>query len=200
MMTSTLLRRGAALLFATVLAAGTGTLITGCGPAFVAVGAAHVALVAVDRRTTGTQIDDQTIELKILTEAGSKWGGDVHLNVTSYNGNVLLSGEAPTPEIRNEILQLAKRTEKVRNVYDEIVIGPVTDLGPRTNDTYLTSAVKTRLIESEEVGAIYIKVVTERSVVYLMGIVSRAEGDAAAKIAATTSGVGRVVKLFEYTN
>jgi osmotically-inducible protein OsmY len=70
----------------------------------------------------------------------------------------------------------------------------------RTNATYLTSAVKTRLIESEEVGAVYIKVVTERSVVYLMGIVSRAEGDAAAKIAATTSGVGRVVKLFEYTN
>ncbi len=200
MMTSTFLLRGAPLVVAIVLAAGAGTLVTGCGPAIVAVGAAHVALVAVDRRTTGAQIDDQTIELKILTEAGTKWGGDVHLNVTSYNGNVLLSGEAPTPEIRNEILQLAKRTEKVRNVYDEIVIGPVTDLGARTNDTYLTSAVKTRLIESEEVGAVYIKVVTERSVVYLMGIVSRAEGDAAAKIAATTSGVRRVVKLFEYTN
>jgi osmotically-inducible protein OsmY len=121
-------------------------------------------------------------------------------NVTSFNGNVLLSGEAPTPEVRNEILQLAKRTEKVRNVYDEIVVGPVTDLGARTNDTYLTSLVKTRLLESEVVGAIYIKVVTERGVVYLMGIVSRKEGDAAAQIAATTSGVRRVVKLFEYTD
>jgi len=183
-----------------LLATASAAIVTGCAPAVVAVGVGATTMVAVDRRTTGAQVDDQTIELKILTETGTNWGGDVHLNVTSFNGNVLLSGEAPTPEVRNEILQLAKRTEKVRSVYDEIVVGPVTDLGARSNDTYLTSAVKTRLLESEVVGAIYVKVVTERSVAYLMGVVSRKEGEAAAQIAATTSGVTRVVKLFEYTD
>jgi osmotically-inducible protein OsmY len=193
-------RRAAPLLVAAAFAACTGVLVTGCAPAVIAVGAGATALVVTDRRTTGTQVDDQSIELKLLTETGTKWGGDVHLNVTSFNGNVLLSGEVPTPEVRNEILQLAKRTEKVRSVHDELVVAPIADLGARTNDTYLTSVVKTRLIESEAVGSIYIKVVTERRVVYLMGIVSRDEGEAAAKIAATTSGVARVVKLFEYTN
>jgi osmotically-inducible protein OsmY len=196
----TLSGAAATLLAASLLGAVAATLLAGCAPAVIAVGVGATAMLAVDRRTTGAQVDDQSIELKILTEAGTSWGSDIHLNVTSFNGNVLLSGEVPTPEIRNEILQLAKRTEKVRNVHDELVVGAVADLGARSNDTYLTSAVKTRLIESEVVGAIYIKVVTERRVVYLMGIVSRTEGDTAARIAATTSGVGRVVKLFEYTS
>lgn len=182
------------------LATAAATLLAACAPAVVAVGAGAAALVVTDRRSTGAQADDQTIEFKVLTEAGTKWGGDVHLNVTSYNGNVLLSGEVPTPEVRNEILQMTKRTDRVRTVYDEIVVGPNTDLGARTNDTYLTSAVKTRFVEAQKFSATHVKVVTERRVVYLMGIVNREEGSAAAQIAATTSGVARVVKLFEYTN
>jgi osmotically-inducible protein OsmY len=182
------------------LATAAATLLAACAPAVVAVGAGAAALIVTDRRSTGAQADDQTIEFKVLTEAGTKWGGDVHLNVTSYNGNVLLSGEVPTPEVRNEILQMAKRTDRVRTVYDEIVVGPNTDLGARTNDTYLTSAVKTRFVEAQKFSATHVKVVTERRVVYLMGIVNREEGSAAAQIAATTSGVARVVKLFEYTN
>jgi len=184
---------------ATALVVVAASCVTGCLP-LAAVGVAHVAVVANDRRSTGAQLDDTTIEFKVTTAAGDRWGGDVHLNVTSYNGNVLLSGEAPTPEIRSEIVKLAKTTDRVRNVYDEMVVAPVTDLGARSNDTYVTSKVKARMLENDMVKALYIKVVTERSVVYLMGIVSREEGDAAGKIAATTEGVARVVKLFEYTN
>jgi len=188
-----------AALVATALIVAAASCVTGCLP-LAAVGVAQVAVVANDRRSTGAQLDDSTIEFKVTTATGDRWGGDVHLNVTSYNGNVLLSGEAPTPEIRGEVVKLAKSTDRVRNVYDELVVAPVTDLGARSNDTYITSKVKSRLLENDVVKALYIKVVTERSVVYLMGIVSREEGESAAKVAATTEGVARVVKLFEYTN
>ena len=173
-------------------------LIDGCAPAMVAVGAAHVAIIAGDPRSTGTQLDDTSIEFKVSTEAGSRYANDVHLNVTSYNGVVLLTGEAPSTVVQDEITQLAKSTDKVRTVHNEMVIGPVTDLGARTNDTYITSKVKTRLLEDDQFKAIYVKVVTERSVVYLMGIVPRAEGAAAAQTTATTEGVAKVVKIFEY--
>jgi osmotically-inducible protein OsmY len=185
---------------ATALVASVGALcVTGCIPAIV-VGVGAGAMVAVDRRTAGAQVDDQSTETKVTLDAGSRWGNEVHLNVTSFNGNVLLSGEAPTAQVRSEIVQLAKGTEHTRTVYDEMVIGPVTDLGARSNDTFITSKVKARMLDSDLVKSIYIKVVTERSVVYLMGIVSRAEGNAAGQVAATTEGVARVVKLFEYTN
>ncbi len=172
--------------------------LQGCAPAAIAVGAAQVAVIAGDPRTTGTQLDDQTIEFKVTTEAGSRYANDVHLNVTSYNGTVLLTGEAPSTVIQDEITNLAKAQDKVRIVHNEMVIGPVTDLGARTNDTFITSKVKTRLLEDDKFKAIYVKVVTERSVVYLMGIVPRSLGDAAAQTAATTEGVARVVKIFEY--
>ena len=173
--------------------------LEGCVPMIVA-GAAQVAVSAGDPRSTGAQIDDQTIEIKVTTAAGSKWGNEVHLNVTSYNGIVLLTGEAPSTIIQDEITKIAKSTDRVRIVQNEMVIGPVTDLGARTNDSYITSKVKTRLVEDDNVKALYIKVVTERSVVYLMGIVTREEANRAAQIAATTSGVAKVVKVFEYKN
>ena len=173
--------------------------LQGCVPMIVA-GTAQVAVSAGDPRSTGAQIDDQTIEIKVTTSAGSRWGNEVHLNVTSYNGIVLLTGEAPSTVVQDEITQLAKSTDRVRIVQNEMVIGPVTDLGARTNDTYITSKVKTRLLQEDQVKALYIKVVTERSVVYLMGIVSREEGNVAAQVAATTSDVARVVKVFQYTN
>lgn len=172
--------------------------LNGCVPAVVAAGAASAAVIAGDPRTTGTQLDDQSIEFKVTTEAGTRYGNDVHLNVTSYNGVVLLTGEVPSAVIQDEITNLAKAQDKVRIVHNEMVIGPVTDLGARTNDTFITSKVKTRLLEDDQVRAIYVKVVTERSVVYLMGIVPKALGDAAAQTTATTEGVTRVVKVFEY--
>jgi osmotically-inducible protein OsmY len=189
--------RAAAVLLIALL--GALPLLAGC-PAMIAAGVVHGVIIANDERSTGAQLDDQTIEIKVTTAAGGRWGNEVHLNVTSYNGIVLLTGEAPSTIIQDEITKIAKTTDRVRIVQNEMVIGPVTDLGARTNDTYITSKVKTRLLEDEKVKAIYIKVVTERSVVYLMGIVPRQEGEQAAQIAATTSGVARVVKVFEYKN
>jgi osmotically-inducible protein OsmY len=173
-------------------------LLTACAPVIVA-GAAGAALVATDRRSAGAQLDDQTIETKILTTVASRYGDTVHFNVTSYNGIVLLTGEVPDAAVRADIYALARGTERVRSVHDELLVGPSTDLPARTSDSYVTSKVKTRFVEaSDKFSATQVKVVTERGVVYLMGLVTRAEGDAAAQIASTTSGVVRVVKLFEY--
>ncbi len=173
-------------------------LLTACAPVIVA-GAAGAALIATDRRSAGAQLDDQTIETKILTTVAGRYGDTVHFNVTSYNGIVLLTGEVPDAAVRADIYALARGTERVRSVHDELLVGPSTDLPARTSDSYVTSKVKTRFVEaSDKFSATQVKVVTERGVVYLMGLVTRAEGDAAAQIASTTSGVVRVVKLFEY--
>lgn len=176
------------------------SVLNGCAPALFAVGVGAAALVATDRRTTGAQVDDEAIEDKVMLAAGSSWGNTVHLNVTSYNARVLLTGEAPTAAIKDEITRIANTTDRVQSVTNEMVVGPVTDLGPRTRDTYLTSVVKSRFVEAQKFAPNHVKVVTERNVVYLMGIVSREEGNAAAQMAATTSGVTRVVKLFQYTD
>lgn len=174
-------------------------MLTACAPVIVAGAAVGGALVATDRRSTGAQVDDQSIELKITTEMGTRYGDRIHLNATSYNGIVLLTGEAPDSAIRDDLTKFAQGTARVRAVHNEMVVGPTTDLSARTNDSYITSKVKTRFVEADKFSATHVKVVTERSVVYLMGIVSKAEADAAAQIAATTSGVTRVVKLFEIT-
>ena len=107
----------------------------------------------------------------------------------------------PTPDLVGTIAEIARTTAKVRRVHNEIVVAPVSDVGARSNDTYITSKVKSRFVEaSKTFSPTHIKVVTERGVVYLMGLVRREEGDAAGQIAASTSGVVRVVKLFEYIN
>jgi osmotically-inducible protein OsmY len=196
----TFVSRSSASWVAAVALVVAAAILPGCAPVIVA-GAAGATMMAVDRRTSGAQVDDGTIEVKVESEAGTRWGNDIHLNVTSYNGNVLLTGEAPNAQVKSEIVRITRAThDRVRNVYDEMVIGPVTDLGARSNDTYITSKVKARMIESDAAKSIYVKVVTERRVVYVMGIVSRQEGDAAAQVAASTEGVARVVKLFEYSN
>ena len=111
---------------------------------------------------------------------------------------VLLTGEVPTQDLVATIGEIARTTAKVRRVHNEITVGPVTDVGSRTNDSYITSKVKARFVESNKFAATHVKVVTERQVVYLMGLVRRDEGDTAGQLASTTSGVLRVVKLFEY--
>ena len=157
-------------------------------------------MVATDRRTTGAQLDDETIELKIAAaESDKRWGGGVHLNATCYNGIVLLTGEAPSTTVQDEITAFVKGQERVRMVQNEMTIGDVSDMNSRTNDTYLTGSVKSRLAESSPALAKHVKVVTERAVVYLMGLVTADEGRTAGQIAASTSGVARVVKVFEYT-
>jgi osmotically-inducible protein OsmY len=173
-------------------------LLSGCVPLVIAGAAGGAALVVADRRSVGAQTDDEAIELKMANNIGAGYGDRVHVNVTSYNGIVLLTGEVPTPELKRSIEDIAKSTAKVRTVHDELTVSPVSSIGSRTNDSYITSKVKARFVEANKFAPNHVKVVTERQVVYLMGLVRHAEADAAAQIAATTSGVVRVVKLFEY--
>ena len=187
------------LLAAFAAAVALSTLLAGCVPLVAGAAVAGTALVATDRRSVGAQADDEAIELKVANNIGTGYGDRVHVNVTSYNGIVLLTGEVPSQDLLGPIVEMARTTAKVRRVNNEIAVGPVTDVGSRTNDTYITSKVKSRFVEaSKQFSATHVKVVTERQVVYLMGVVRRDEGDAAGQIAATTSGVARVVKLFEY--
>ncbi len=153
-----------------------------------------------DRRTSATQIEDSGIERKIGNRIEEKFGTEVHYDVVSYNRYVVLMGAAPTQQAKDEIGALALGVQNVRNVQNEMVVGPATSSGTRANDAYLTSKVKTRLATSSEVNPARIKVVTEDSVVYLLGLVTHQEADEAAKIASTTGGVQKVVKMFEYTD
>jgi osmotically-inducible protein OsmY len=171
-----------------------------CVPLLVGGAIAGGAAVATDRRSAGAQLDDEVIEDKSSIAIHERFKGDFHVNVTSFNGIVLLTGEVPAETSKTEIGQMLRTTPKVRAVQNELVVGPVTDLQSRSNDTLITSKVKARFVEAAKFQINYVKVVTEHGVVYLMGIVRREEGDAAAEIARTTNGVQRVVKVFEYIN
>jgi len=163
-------------------------------------GAATGAAVVNDPRTTGTVVEDQAIE----TKAGNAIRGDAelaqqtHVNIASYNQIVLLTGESPTEDMRNRVFNLVKGIEKVRTVHNEIVIAAPSPLTARTNDTLITTGVKTKLFATKDLNAPRIKVVTEAGVVYLLGLVTQSEGTRAAEVASTTAGVQKVVKLFEY--
>ena len=163
-------------------------------------GAAGGASVINDPRTAGSQVEDESIELK----AGNALHGQkdlaqqVHINVTSYNQVVLLTGEAPTEDMRTRVFELVKGIEKVRTTHNEITIAAPSPLTARTNDSWLTTSVKARIVGAKELNAIRIKVVTEAGTVYLLGLVTQQEAGLAAQIASQTAGVQRVVKLFEY--
>jgi osmotically-inducible protein OsmY len=174
----------------------------GCFPAIVAGGGAAV-LMAEDRRSSGTYLDDQGIELKASKAISEKYSDKkyedtVHIDVTSFNRFVLLDGEVPDQATKDDIGALTLGVVGVRNVQNEIVIGPITSGSTRANDAYLTSKVKTRFASENKFQPNHVKVVTENSVVFLMGLVKHKEGDDAADIASTTNGVTRVVKVFEY--
>jgi len=178
-------------------------LLTGC-PAAVVGGAATGASVAHDRRSAGVILDDQTIELKamqLLTEH-SEISEHSDIGITSYNGVVLLTGQAQTPEMSQRFAALVGGIEAVRRVVNEIEIGPVASLSQRTEDLYLTAKVKTYLfqIDVPEFDPTRIKVVTSNQVVYLMGLVTQAEAQAAVAKVRTTNGVKKVVRVFEYVS
>jgi osmotically-inducible protein OsmY len=175
----------------------------GCIPAAVVAGGGAAVMVAEDRRSSGTMVDDQSIEGKVSSRISEKYSDKkyqttVHIDVTSFNRIVLLDGEVPDQETKDDIGAIALGVEGVRNVQNEIVIGPVTSSGTRANDAYLTSKVKGQFVTQNKFQPNHVKVVTENSAVFLMGLVKHKEGDDAAEIASTTSGVTRVVKLFEY--
>jgi len=181
--------------FATVLT----TQLAACVPAVVG-GAAAGGAMAADRRTSGIFVEDENIELKAVKDMETNLGDQAHVNVTSYNRNVLLTGEVPDEAAKEKAESFVKVITNVRNITNEIVVGPKSSLGDRSNDTYLTSKIKTKFVTENQFPANYVKVVTENSVVYLLGIVNKTEADAAVEIARNTDGVTKVVKVFEYMN
>ena len=175
--------------------------ISGCAvlvAAGVASGVGAWAAVSQDRRTSGMFVEDEGIEFKSGRRISEKMGGDVNVNVTSFNRNVLLTGEAPTEGLKKEIGKLVTGVQNVRKVTNEIAIGDVSSFASRSNDALLTSKVKARFLDSGEFQVNHVKVVTEDAVVYLLGLVKVREGDSAVDIARSTSGVRKVVKVFEY--
>lgn len=175
------------------------SLLGGCAAA-VGAGAVTGAAAAYDRRTTGTFVDDGLIELKAvgaLQKDKELWDYS-HINVTSFNNIVLLTGEAPSEALRQRAAEAVANLPKVRKVHNEIAIAAPSSLISRSGDTVITGKVKTALLNNDAVEATRVKVVTENSVVYLMGLVSQKEADAATEVARRVGGVQRVVRIFEY--
>lgn len=176
------------------------TTLSGCIP--VVIGAAAVTSVSVahDRRTVGSLIDDQLIETKakyfLVTEVQLK--GDTHFNVTSVNGVVLLTGETPTAEQRTLAVDIVRDLAQVRQVVNEVQVLSKSSWPDRTVDSWLTGKVKTKLLDTKNLDPTRIKVVTADKNVYLMGLVTRIEGDFAAESARSVNGVHKVIKVFEY--
>lgn len=188
-----------ALLGATVLA---GTVLGGCAAVGVGAAAGAGASVAVDRRTPGTVIDDQIIEVNALRSlaADAELWQQAHLNVTSYNGVVLLSGEAPSEAMRTRSADVVSRISKVRHVHNEVVVAAPSTLLSRSSDAYVTTKVKAALVAEKAIAAHRVKVVTENGTVFLMGLASPQEADTATEVARRVGGVQRVVRLFEYNS
>lgn len=174
-------------------------LLQGCAAAVVA-GAGTGAVIAHDRRTFGTVIDDQNIELKMRRYIMQRevLRDNTHVNITSVNGVVLLSGEVQSEQQRNELLTATRAVAGVRRTVNQMTIAPTSSLASRSQDTWLTGKVKARLAGDSRVDSTRIKVVTEAGSVYLMGLVTRQEGADAADAAKIVSGAKRIVKLFEY--
>lgn len=175
-------------------------LLSGCAGLLVG-GAAVGVSVVHDRRTTGTVVDDQTIELKLYDAFHRQLPPGNHINITSYNGAVLLSGEAVSELARQQAEAIARMIDPpVREVYNELIIGPPSTLSSRSRDTLLTTKVKAAFfqISIPDFDPSRVKVVTEREVVYLIGLVRPNEADAVADVASQVSGARQVVTLFEY--
>ena len=162
------------------------------------VGAGAAVMSAVDRRTTGVQVDDEGIELRATNRISERFGDKVHVNVTSYNRSVLVTGEVPDAQTRAEIEKIIIATPNARSVTNELQVATGTSLSSRANDARITGKVKARFLDANRFNPLLVKVVTESAVVYLMGIVTEAEANAAAEVARTTSGVRKVVKVFDY--
>ncbi|MEY3202242.1 MAG: hypothetical protein RIR70_1792 [Pseudomonadota bacterium] len=171
--------------------------LQGCFPV-VASGFGAGALLVADRRSSGAYIEDESIEWKTSNRIKDRFGSRVHVNATSFNRNVLLTGEVPDEDSRQEAEKLASGVANVRAVTNELQIAGASSLTSRSNDAYITSKVKARFVDANKFSPNHVKVVTENNIVYLMGLVTRKEADEATEIARTTGGAQKVVRVFEY--
>ncbi len=176
------------------------TLVSGCAAPVIVAGGALAGAAVTDRRDASTIIDDRSIVLKIEEKiyTDDRIRRHIHVNVTSYNGVVLLSGEIPTMEMRKIIVNHAQHVAKVKKIYNETIIAPASDFKSRRQDTWITTKVKSALLSEKNINGLHFKVVTENQIVYLMGLVSRTEGDIAANAVRQVKGIKQIIKLFEY--
>jgi osmotically-inducible protein OsmY len=187
-------------IFYLALIAALAPALNGC-VALVAGGGAMAIMVADDRRKPGVYLEDEEIELHGMNRMHELFPhASVSVGVTSFNHNVLLTGQAPDESTRAKIEETIRNIPKARTVDDEITLSRVPSLASEANDSAITTAVKARLTGVKGVGFNHVKVVTEAGVVYLMGLLTHAEADVAAQTAARTGGVVRVVKVIEYTD
>ena len=171
--------------------------LPGCIPLAVT-GIGATALMVDDRRSTGVYVEDENIEWKTRGRLIESFR-DAHVNVTSFNLAVLLTGEVPSEQMKMDVAAAVRSIASVKSVTNELTVGGNTALTARANDTFITTNVKTRFINNGKFSINHVKVVTEAGTAFLLGIVTREEADVATELARTTSGVSRVVKVFEYT-
>lgn len=179
-----------------------GQLLSGCTAAVVG-GAVAGTAIAMDKRTTGDYVEDQNIKTKFshLYYQDEPLSQATHVNVTSYNRQLLITGEAPTEQQKQQLSVIASQIKNVRHYYNEVTIGSPSSYSTRSNDAYITSKIKTSVFSNmKELDGAQVKVVTENGSVFLMGLVTRNQGEQITEIARKTRGVKRVVKLFEYPN
>lgn len=180
-----------------LMLAGVGAMtLTGCFP-LVAGGMAGGALVIADRRNPGTQAIDRGIQLEAESFLIKKYGDNLHVNVSVFNRRVLLTGEVRTEQLKAEVAASVKNMKNVTEVFNELVAAPLSSLSARANDTYLTTRIKSVFVATEGVPSNSMKVVTEASKVYLMGIVTESEANRAVAIARGVPGVKQVTKVFD---
>lgn len=171
--------------------------LTGCAPVVIG-GVGAGAMIVDDRRTASTVLMDKEISLTAEARINDAKLRDAHVNVTSFNRRVLLTGEAESDSQRGKIADIVKDVANVREVIDELAVVPPSTFGSRSSDAFLTTKAIARMIDDKRFNANHIKVVSERGNIYLMGLVKRAEADAAAEVAASTAGARGVIKAFEY--
>nr|HET7858594.1 BON domain-containing protein [Caldimonas sp.] len=173
-------------------------LLAGCVPMVVGTAVVGGAIVATDRRGGGSQVDDELIELKSGNRLDEAFpDGRVRVNVTSYNRMVLLTGQVPSEADKATVEQVIAKMDNVQSVVNELSVGPATTFGERSKDAFITTKVKASIVDSQDLFANSIKIVTHRGVVYLMGRVTEREANHAAELARGVSGVNKVVKVFE---
>jgi osmotically-inducible protein OsmY len=179
-----------------ILLAALVPLLAGCfGAAAVGMGAG--ALVFADRRQAETILTDEGIEIRAANRVSERYSDRVHINITSYNRTVLLTGEVPDDATRSQIDAIVAGVQNVKRLQNELQVGPVSSLTTRGKDAYITSNVKARFIDGQQFAANHVKVITENGVVYLLGLVTQREADAAVQIARTSAEVKKVVRVFE---
>lgn len=182
---------------AALAAALLATTLAGCAPLIVGGAAVGTALMVTDRRSSGAQIDDEAIELRAAARLREAFGEGVHVNVTSYNRQVLMTGEVTSEATKQQAEQIVARVDNVKGIVNDVAVMTPTSLPQRSGDVLITGKIRASLVDAQDLQANAFKVVTERGTVYLMGRVTAREADRATSIARQIGGVQRVVRIFE---